>query len=380
MRNKPEVQTALLANAILHIRSKRAESRTALSKFMNLSPSTAGLYVDSLIENKFIVESGLAQGAKGRPKRQLAVCPDAGWFAGIEFNADRLCAVRINFDGKQIQSFVTNLPEAAKRQDIFQEIDNSVAKLSHDAPGPLMSIGVGVPGVVDPDQGIGLSYSFVPDWQNVRVVKELQERHSVSVKIDNNLRAIALAERWFGGGTELDDYAVLAPRTGFGLAIIKDGHLIRGANHRAGEIGRWHWPFEGHTGEVHGSLSAPAVWRRLTSAPVDRPAPRDLFSAFERMKVEVEQQPGWKSVVADFGRLLGYIHLLLFSERYFLHGPLRGLGETFCQAVSEQSQKLMPTLAAHAPAIVPSSMRDDAGALGAASLAMESWQPTLMKD
>ncbi len=149
MRNKPEVQTALLGNAILYIRSKRAESRTALSKLMNLSPSTAGLYVDSLIDSKFVVESGLAQGAKGRPKRQLAVCQDAGWFAGIEFNADRLCAVSINFAGKQIRSFVTNLPESAKRQDIFQEIDNSLAQLSQDAVGPLLSLGVGVPGVVD---------------------------------------------------------------------------------------------------------------------------------------------------------------------------------------------------------------------------------------
>ncbi len=380
MRNKPEVQTALLGNAILYIRSKRAESRTALSKLMNLSPSTAGLYVDSLIDSKFVVESGLAQGAKGRPKRQLAVCQDAGWFAGIEFNADRLCAVSINFAGKQIRSFVTNLPESAKRQDIFQEIDNSLAQLSQDAVGPLLSLGVGVPGVVDTDRGIGLNYSFIPDWQNVPIVDELQKRHGISVKIDNNLRAIALAERWFGGGMELDDYAVLAPRTGFGLAMIKDGHLVSGVNHRSGEIGRWHWPFEGHTGEVHSALSAPAVWRRLTSASQDSPAPRDLFSAFERMKVGVEQQPGWSSVIADFGRLLGYIHLILFSKRYFLHGPLRGLGETFCQAVTEQSQKLMPTLAAHAPAIVPSSMRDDAGALGAASLAMEHWQPTLEKN
>lgn len=380
MRNKPEVQTALLANAILYIRSKRAESRTALSKLMNLSPSTAGLYVDSLIDNKFVIESGLAQGAKGRPKRQLAVCQDAGWFAGIEFNADRLCAVSINFAGKQIRSFVTNLPEAAKRQDIFQEIDNSVAQLSQDAPGPLLSLGVGVPGVVDTDQGIGLNYSFVPDWQNVPIVDELRKRHGISVKIDNNLRAIALAERWFGGGMELDDYSVLAPRTGLGLAMIKDGRLVSGVNHRSGEIGRWHWPFEGHSGEVHGALSAPAVWRRLTSASIDSSPPRDLFSAFERMKVGVEQQPGWNSVIADFGRLLGYIHLILFSKRYFLHGPLRGLGETFCQAVTEQSQKLMPTLAAHAPAIVPSSMRDDAGALGAASLAMEHWQPTLEKN
>ncbi|MFN9911686.1 MAG: hypothetical protein ACK53L_03830, partial [Pirellulaceae bacterium] len=51
MRNKPAVQTALLGRAILHVRSRRANSRTSLAKVMELSPSTIGLYVDQLLKD-----------------------------------------------------------------------------------------------------------------------------------------------------------------------------------------------------------------------------------------------------------------------------------------------------------------------------------------
>jgi predicted NBD/HSP70 family sugar kinase len=377
MRNKPEVQIALLATAILHVRSKRAESRTALSKLMNLSPSTAGLYIDDLIEKKLVVESGLDQGAKGRPKRHLEVCSDAGWFAGIEFNADRLRAISIDFAGKQIKSIVTPFAHGVTRDDVLREIDQSFAVLRQDSQGTLLSIGVGVPGVVDPLEGIAINYSFIPDWQNVPIVQRLQERNGVAVKIDNNLRAIALAERWFGGGLAHDDYTILGPRSGFGVAMVKHGQLICGAHHGAGEIGRWHWPFEGHTGELHDNLSAPSIWRRLNSESEKAFVPRDLYAAYESMKDDVAERPQWNSVVSDFGRLLGYLQLLLDSKMYFLHGPLTALGDVFCKAVSDRALEWMPGLATKRPNVVPSSMGDDAGALGAASLAMESWTPSL---
>jgi predicted NBD/HSP70 family sugar kinase len=377
MRNKPEVQIALLASAILHIRSKRAESRTALSKLMNLSPSTAGLYIDQLIESKLVVESGLDQGAKGRPKRHLEVCADAGWFAGIEFNADRLRAISIDFAGKHLKSNVTLFPENVSRQEVLDQIDQSLAWLRQDTTSPLLSIGVGVPGVVDNFEGVAINYSFIPDWQNVPIVKELQERQGVSINIDNNLRAIAMAERWFGGGLAHDDYTILGPRSGFGVAMVKQGQLISGAHYGAGEIGRWHWPFEGHQGELHDNLSAPAIWRRLNSESEKAPVSRDLYAAYEAMKVGVEARPNWNRVVTDFARLLGYLHLLLDSEIYFLHGPLTGLGDVFCRSISDHAQDLMPGLATNRPNVVPSCMGDDAGALGAASLAMESWSPSL---
>jgi predicted NBD/HSP70 family sugar kinase len=377
MRNKPSVQIGLLAEAILHIRSRRADSRTGLATIMNLSPSTAGLYIDQLMESKLVIETGLDQGVKGRPKRHVEICPEAGWFAGLEFTADRIRAIRIDFAGKLHQSIVTPMPDGITRKDVLFELEQSIRTLEQHSSCPLLGIGLGVPGIVDPVRGLALKYSFIPDWQSIPLAQTLKDIFAVPVHLENNLRAIALAERWFGEAASLDDYVILGPRSGFGVAIVKNGQLISGAHHSAGEIGLWDWPFGDHRGEMHRWLSAASVYRRLQPDLVDGKLPRDLYRAYGELRSGVQANAAWDEVVGDFARVLGYLQLLLDTKICFLHGPLTGLGETFCNAVCESTVRLMPGLEGRNPIVKASTMGDDAGALGSASLAMEAWLPSM---
>ncbi len=373
MRNKPAVQTALLGSILLHLRSQQAISRSTLSKATSLSPSTVGLYVDQLISASFITESGLEQGTMGRPQRTLSLRPEAGWFAGIEFNAERLRAVCVDFAGVQKSSLVTHLPTKIDTRGVLKEIRHSITELGKQAEGPLRAIGVGAPGIIDPIAGIAIHYAFISDWLNVPLVAEIQQRFHVQVTLENNLRAIALAERWFGGGHGLEDYVVLGPRHGFGMAMVKNGKLISGAHHAAGEIGNLKWPIKGKQGELHDVLSAPAVWRRLNGLPPTSKLPRDLYQALS--KFSDESGKAWQSIVDDYATLLELLQRLLDSHTYFLHGPLTALGERFCKAIVEKLLAQVPSFRDMTLQLVPSTLGDDAGSLGAASLAMEIWVP-----
>src|SRR5271156_1432873 len=173
MRKNPADQRELLAAAALHVRSGRANSRSALADLMGLSRSTAGLYVDQLIASGHLNESGLEQGAMGRPKRTLATAPGAGWFAGVEFNAERVQAVRVDFSGQATGSQTKPLRSDPDTRTVLHEIKAAVATLSKNAKGPLLAIGAGAPGVVDPSRGMGLHYAFIPDWKNVPIAKAL---------------------------------------------------------------------------------------------------------------------------------------------------------------------------------------------------------------
>src|SRR5277367_1676960 len=110
MRRNPVDQRQHLASIVLHVRSRRAISRSTLADRMGLSRSTVGLYVDQLIAKGCLHESGLEQGAMGRPQRTLTTVPGAGWFAGVEFNAERVQAVRVDFSGQLVASHTTPLP------------------------------------------------------------------------------------------------------------------------------------------------------------------------------------------------------------------------------------------------------------------------------
>lgn len=376
MRKNPVFQQETLGAAILQVRSRRATSRTTLAKALGISPSTIGLYVDQLIAEKFLNESGLNQGPMGRPRRVLTTRPEAGWFAGVEFNAERVQAVGVDFSGLKTAAVAHPLSAEVSAEQVLQAIFSTVATLAKSMEGALLAVGLGVPGLVDAQAGVGLYYAFIPDWKQIPVVAKITEKLKVPVILENNLRAIALAERWFGIGHELNDYIILGPRSGFGIAMMHGGKLIEGANHAAGEVGRWPWPLGGAKGksqELHHALSAPATWRRLAGVGPKAKLPQDLRSAL----AELAELQGdvWEEVCTDFARVIGCIQLITDTGVFILHGPLTALGARFSDDILRAAQQLMPALSEVPFKVMPSSLGDDAGALGAASLAMEAWVP-----
>lgn len=376
MRKNPVFQHETLGAAILQVRSGRATSRTTLAKALGISASTIGLYVDQLIAEGFLNESGLNQGPMGRPRRILTTCANAGWFAGVEFNAQRVQAVGVDFSGQAKAAFAQQLPDEVTAAMVIDAILSSVAALARSMKGPLLSVGLGVPGLVDARAGVGLHYAFIPDWNDVPVAGRIREKLKVPVILQNNLRAIALAERWFGLGHDLSDYVILGPRSGFGVAMVQSGHLIEGAHHRAGEVGLWPWPLSdgaGKSEEMHHTLSAPATWRRLAGVSPRTKLPEDLRAALaECAALEGE---AWDAVCVDFARVIGCLQLITDTSVFILHGPLTALGERFCDAIVAAVRTIMPALDDVPFKVTPSTLGDDAGALGAASLAMEAWQP-----
>lgn len=376
VRKKPIFQREVLQSAVLHVRSGRATSRTTLAAELGISPSTVGQYVDRLIAERLLDESGINQGPMGRPRRILKTCSEAGWFAGVEFNAQRVQAVGVDFSGRVIAVVARTLPAEVDAEMVVQAILASVLKLAESMHGPLFSVGLGVPGLVDPQAGMGILFTFIPDWKQIPVVERITQKLGVPVILQGSLRVIALAERWFGLGHDLNNYVILGPRSGFGIAMVQEGRLVEGARHAAGEVGRWPWPLGGgkeSTQELHHALSAPATWRRLAGQAPRAALPEDLRMGLGAL-AETDG-PQWEAVCEDYARVVGCVQLLTDTELFILHGPLTELGARFCESVTKAVGGLFPSLAAAPPKLVPSCLGEEAGALGAASLAMESWSP-----
>ncbi|MDP1592479.1 MAG: ROK family protein, partial [Prosthecobacter sp.] len=181
----------MLEAAVLHVRSGRATSRTTLAKELGISPSTVGQYVDRLIAERLLDESGINQGPMGRPRRILKTRPEAGWFAGVEFNAQRVQAVGVDFSGRVNAVVARALPAEVDAEMVIQAILASVLKLAESMHGPLFSVGLGVPGLVDPQAGMGILFAFIPDWKQIPVVERITKKLGVPVILEGSLRVIA---------------------------------------------------------------------------------------------------------------------------------------------------------------------------------------------
>jgi predicted NBD/HSP70 family sugar kinase len=374
MRKKPSEQRLLAGNCLLNIRKGMGASRKELADLIGMSPSTAGLYVDALISAGYVRETGLVQGLMGRPKRRLEVCPEAGMFLGLEWTADHADGVLVDFEGRLVDWRRKRLAGTSAKA-VMSEICAMACAMREGVERRLLGVGLGAPGVVNVETGTAGDYHFIEDWNRVPVRDEVHARVGAPVTVINNMRAIALAERWHGGGMELQDFVVVGARRGFGVAIVHGGSLLTGANHAAGEVGNWLWVGSEGDGELHHDLSATAIWRRLSGKRVGTPPPDALAEALQVAMGSNPEVAG--QVVDELAQVIGKLQLLLDSEAFFIHGPISDLGAGFWQRVVARAIQRMPRLAARPPKVICTRLGPQAGALGAACVAMESWVPDL---
>ena len=99
------------------------------------------------------------------------------------------------------------------------------------------AIGVSCGGPLDSRKGIIMSPPNLPGWDNVEIVRLLEEHFGVKARLQNDADACAVAEWKFGAGKGLCNMIFLTFGTGLGAGLILDGRLYSGTNDNAGEVG-----------------------------------------------------------------------------------------------------------------------------------------------
>ncbi len=114
--------------------------------------------------------------------------------------------------------------------DIYAIIDGLMEK-------EVAAIGIGVPSVVDVEQGIVYDVQYIPSWKEVHLKAILEERYGVPVFVNNDANCFVLGEYYFGKGAGVENLVGLAIGTGLGAGIIINHRLYAGPNCGAGEFG-----------------------------------------------------------------------------------------------------------------------------------------------
>ncbi len=133
----------------------------------------------------------------------------------------------INLLAKSINSYGT---EIEVLNDIFLLLDDLVAD---DIEG----IGIGVPSVVDVENGIVYDVYNIPSWKSVPIKTILEKRYNKPVYVNNDANCFALGEKYFGKAKKYNNIVGLIIGTGLGAGIIINGKLYNGTNCGAGEFG-----------------------------------------------------------------------------------------------------------------------------------------------
>src|SRR5262252_8629236 len=227
------------ADLLRRVRAQDGLSRVELARSLNLAPSTVGIYVSHLVEQGYLFEGKTTERDFGRPPTILALNPQGGRFIGVDFESRNIMAVAVDFSQRPLKRLHDTIPAGETVENILRKIEHAIETLLANDGRSVLGIGVGVPGVIDPNSGIARSYKHIQGWENVPLVKRLKERFGLPVFLENNIRTMALAELWFGQGKGSANFICVGVRSGVGAGIIVDGQIYHGADNRAGEIGDW---------------------------------------------------------------------------------------------------------------------------------------------
>ncbi|HEY1788333.1 MAG TPA: ROK family transcriptional regulator [Verrucomicrobiae bacterium] len=393
-------QMASVESEILkQVRAHPGISRVSLARKLQIAPSTVGNYTARLITEGFIIEDpDKLDFEMGRPPTALRLNPDGGQFIGVDFEARNIMAMAVDFSDRPLKQAHKDIEQSDSVQHIIEKIEQAIEQVLPDSQSRLLAIGVGVPGLVNPSKGIAVHYKYISDWQNVVLAAPLAKKFGVPVYLENNARSMALAELWFGQGRGQRDWLCIGIRSGIGAGIVASGQLQRGANNRAGEIGRWVCPKLPKAGAFFSNNGdTPAKKAELQEVA----SVRAILGALERAR-----QTGKKTLLSRREGALNFADVLdaakqrdhltleiigvaaetlgwavselsyaLNPSRVILAGPLTLLGETMLQPLRECAQELLQESGADVPAIVNSTMGEYSGALGAAALAVHEWKP-----
>ncbi|MCA2223466.1 ROK family transcriptional regulator [Nonomuraea aurantiaca] len=225
-------------------------SRTELARELDLSPATVTQLTRELMGYGMLEELDLKPSRGGRPAQRLGLVGSAGRALGVKVTADHLVLVDVRLDGEVLGAwecaFDPSSPEALDRlADAVEAVVSgsgrgvtarTSASAGHGQAPPLLGIGVGVPGSVE-DQAVGTVNAPTLGWQAMPVGERLRRRLKLPVLVENDVNALAAAERLYGRGRTHRDFLVLTIGRGVGAAIVADGRVYRGARGGAGEFG-----------------------------------------------------------------------------------------------------------------------------------------------
>jgi predicted NBD/HSP70 family sugar kinase len=170
----------------------------------------------------------------GRPKVPVDIDESTHGVVGVHFGLNHTITCLISLKGRLIDE----IHEPRDTTDFDQAVrgaTRTVARMTKAHPLRILGVGASTGGWVDSATG-RVQHQPILGWRDAPLADALQRAMRLPVVIDSHVRALALAEHWFGSAVGVDNVIHLFVGNVVGAGLILNGLPYRGARATAGGI------------------------------------------------------------------------------------------------------------------------------------------------
>ncbi len=162
-----------------------------------------------------------------------------GLVAGIDLGGTNIAVGIVDEKGKMVGAQKRKTKASLGRDAVVDRIVETLGRaceVANCAPTDLTAVGIGVPGVIDFDDGVVINSGNL-GWKDEPIRDLLSKRLKVPVTVDNDANLAAFGEATLGAARGWKDVLAVWVGTGIGGGLVLGGEIYRGPMHTAGEIG-----------------------------------------------------------------------------------------------------------------------------------------------
>jgi N-acetylglucosamine repressor len=388
-----QLMKSLNRSLILNIiREKGPISRAEIAKITKLTPPTVSNLVKELLESKLVIESDLGESQGGRKPTMLVINAKEFYIIGIDVGIETLKGVIADLNANIVTKKSVPISRPITNEGFIDLMKTCIRQLLDEGNieyDKYLGIGIGMHGVVDVNTGTSL---FAPNLQlrHIPLKVELEKEFNMLVKVENDARAMALGESWFGNGNGADDIVCVNVGSGIGAGVIINGKLFHGEHFISGEVGHMTIDIDGpkcscgNYGCLQTFASGPAIAERakreillgkesliaeMVNGDLDMIDGKIVYDAAlkgDALSIEI---------LSEAGRYLGIgltniIHMLN-PKKIIIGGGVANANGYVLESVKETIQKRCLTQSAKQTEILLSKLGADATAIGAVALILQ---------
>lgn len=229
-----ELNTSIILETI---RNYGPISRIEIAKMHKLSPTTVSSAVRKLIQKGLVFEDGLGASSGGKKPILIRFSPEGQFIIGVVFDDSSIQIAEMNLKAeiRRHKSFpIANLTGGL----VIERLVSTIEQFLEDYKNLEQCLGISIifPGIINVDEGV-IYESTKLKIRNIYLKEAMEKLFHVKIFLENDVKAIALAEKQFGKHKKCQNLIYITIGDGVGAGIIQNGTLVRGNSGSSGEFG-----------------------------------------------------------------------------------------------------------------------------------------------